>query len=330
MAEKYTGKLVQSKGSFQIRGIIVGINPETAIKNNGYIEGKTKEKNVPYRSIRFRVKTSDENIITTELFGQIMEKVYVYNKSEKKTLPCDWDDRKNLPEGYEIIANNINNKKMVAFDAVKVINDTFNDGDSVVITGEIQFSTYKNNSTGDTVLQKKYVIKNMFSSTEAVDFDKEGFEEENTFTQEIVIRDTEKNRADGKLYVYAYVIEYGGKFNPAIFEVDLGEYEDVSNYLGKIKFGGFIKVSGTINNRTASVVEDDEEVIGKKAPKRTSNSFQTLLKITGAYPKSYEAGKYSQDDFDNALDTTEASNSLKNLEKALGLEEEEELPFDLE
>lgn len=330
MAEKYTGNLVQSKGNFQLRGIIVGKNPETALKNNGYIEGKTKEKNVPYRSIRFRVKTSEENIITVELFGQIMDKVYAYNKDEKKTIAVDWEDRSNgIPEGYDIIACNINNKKITTFDAVKAINEGFEDGDSVVITGEIQFSTYKSNQNGEVVLQKKYVIKNMFASSDTVDFDSDNFEEENFFTQEIVVRDTEKVKADNKMYVYAYIIEYGGKFNPAIFEIDLEEYEDVSKYIGKMKFGSLVKVSGSINNRTTSVVQDDEEVIGKKIPKRTSASFQTLLKITSAYPKTYEPQKYSQDDFTQALDTTEARESMKKIEEALG-GDGDELPFDLE
>lgn len=316
----YEGVLIQNKGSFQLRGIIVGKNPDTARKGNGYTEAKTKKDQKPYRSIKFLVKTSEDNIVPVELFGTEMEFAYAYNKTVKNTLKLAWKERNNkLPDGYNLIDPD--------FDKAKTINDDFKDGDGIVIVGEIQFSEYLNPTTQEKNLQKKYVIKQIYPATEPIDLNDENYEEECYFIQECVIRNVEEVKKENRLYISAWVIGYAGSFNPAQFEVDTETTEKTfANNMKGLKFGDFIKLTGNIQNRAIGEEVSEDDGWGKK--KKATTSYWKALEVTGAYGETLEKKKYTEKDFVVIVPpVADIQATLKKIEEST---DSEDLPFDLD
>ncbi len=326
----YDGKLIACKGSFQLRGIVVGKdNPR---KNNGFTEGKTKDQ-VPYRSIRFLVKTNTDNIVPVELFGQVQERAYLYNRKTKESKPVTWAKRfEKASEGYELI--------LPTYDLIKKIDEDFKDGMSIVIVGETMFSEYTPVNSSVAQLQTRYSIKSIYESTAPVDFSDEKFEEECYFIQEVVIREIEEIAVDKKLNVYAYVLENRGKkkppvIQPALFEINTAtaDIAFVRN-MKALKFGDFIKVNGKIHCRATTEEVDENDGWGKK--EKVATSYHKAMEITGAYGETLEKKKYTEEDLvisnvDATFDGTgdAAKKVLEQLEKEQA-EGNDELPFDLD
>jgi hypothetical protein len=299
MADEYKGKLIPCKGSGQLRGIIVGKdNPK---KGNGFIEGKTNDQ-VPYRSIRFLVKTNTDNIVPVELYGQVQEKAYLYNKKIKDTKPVIWTKRFDKAlDGYDLI--------LPTYDLVKKIDEDFKDGVSVLIIGENMFSEYTPANSDKAQLQTKFTIKIIRTATAPVDFASNKFEEECYFIQEIIIREIVEVASENKLDVYAYVLESRGKkkapiIQPALFEINTEAADkDFVRNMKALKFGDFIKINGKIQCRalTEEVIENDGW--GKK--EKAVVKYYKAMEITGAYGETLEKKKYTEEDL--VISNTEAT-----------------------
>lgn len=330
MSEK-ENKLVQTKGSFTLKGIVSGMNKENAYREGEVKNGKNRGK--MYRSIRFSVQTSPTNKPSVELFGMETDYVYPYKRGKKgekghviKNHP--FAKRNDLPDGYTLIGVNVGleqdekgkniRKSLIDYDAVEYIYDNLNDGDSVFLTGELQFSSYVN-SQGEEVDQTKYIIKQVFHEKNPIDFDDENFEEVCAFEQEIVFTGSEVLKEEKAVVVRGYTIAYGGKFNTAEFVIRPDGDKDIEKtakaFSGKkIKFGDTMTVFGLCLNRAETVeVEDEEEddFFGGKKPKglerNTITNYTTELQITGA--TDYAPGVYTEEDFiieeDELVDDTD-------------------------
>jgi len=320
MAEKEEVKLQQCKSTFTVRGMIAGKEPAT--NNNGYKEGlveKGKAKGKQYRSLRFTIKTSKENIIPVEIFGMEMDNAYFYSKSEKKSEKTPWAKRfMKAANGYELI--------LPDYDLVERINTEFNDGDFVVVWGEIQYSTYE---TADNITkqQTKFAIKGVKKASEPIDFES-NFEEQNDFTQGIVINEIELDNPAKKLFIHAYIINYGEKFVQTTFEVNTNnpnvDAEFLKN-LKSLKFGDYIKVLGKIHYK--SISEEINDGWGKKVIKE----FKKALEVIAADGASFEKKKYKEEDFETVETSNDAPNWNTVAEKTANAvsTEEEKLPFDL-
>lgn len=318
--------LIQHKGNFQLRGIITGKDPETARKGNGYKEGKI-EKGInagnPYRAIRFLVKTSPDNIIPVELFGQPRKQAVWYSRKEKKSIKIDWAKRFNQPpDGYELI--------LPEYDLVKKIDDDFKDGDSVFINGEFRFSTYKDQQ-GNVRPQTQYIIRSIYHTTNPVDFESENFKEQNTFEQEIVIQDIMEDSKVKKLFVSAYVIGYGGTFNPAMFEINT-ETADATfiRNMKSLKFGDQIKVNGYIHNRALTEEVCDNDGWGQKV--KSVTNYYRALEIVGAFGDTLQKKLYKEEDFivNDSTSTMEGTSQEAQKLSEIINDSNEELPFDLD
>jgi single-stranded DNA-binding protein len=315
--QEYTGNLVETKGEFRIRGIIAGKDNPT--KNNGFREGKTKgEDQKPYKSIRFLVKTAEDNTIPVELFGMVQDFAFAYNNSTKEKLKLNWKERFNsLPDGFKLIEP--------SYDLVDKIHNDYKDGDSVVIIGEIDYSEYTDN-TGTTSLQRKYIIKRIMPSTEPVDFADEKFEEENRFKQTLAVREVTHDTQENKLHIYAYIIGYGGKFNPAEFEIDANtaDKQFVRNMKG-LKFGDVLTVNGKIQYRAIGEVVKENDGWGTNY--KTTTNYWKALEITGADGDSLETKKYKESDFEATSQNKNAKDVLRQIEQA---QSNDDIPFDLD
>ena len=288
MAEKQEKKLIQTKNFFVIRAMVTG--KDNPAKGNGFKTGKIEKGKFEgrnYKSIRFIAKTSNDNIVPVELFGSEEDNVYFYSKSEKKTLKALWSQKGLKPKtGFELITPK--------FDQVQSINDTYKDGDLVVITGKIEYSQYEDKDK-NVKLQKKFIIKDIKPSQKTeMDFDDEKFEEYNEFNQEVVIIDTETD--EGKLYLNAYHINYNETFIPVRFEINTEDSGFVSK-IKSLKFGDFVKVFGIINNRSVETSEEtpSEDFWGKKPT--IVKSLNKSLEITAADGTTHVKKKYKEKDF---------------------------------
>jgi len=283
MAEKKDFKLQQTKGNFKLQGVITGIAKEGVFR-----EGETKSdegKVSKYRSIRFNIKTSPTNTIPVELYGSEQDVVYAYSRTNKDTKKITWKDRLGKFENtYHLIGVNITNKftsdgvikeamlsdvveefsklkkdeskeiKMTCtdYDAVKVINESFNDGDSVYITGELKPNPYIN-AQGEFINGFKYTIKSISKQKKEIDFEDEMFQEIASFDCEMIVTDTllveAKSKDDiEKVIINAYAIGYADSFKQIQFAIHCDKNKKLGEKFTKLNFGDYIKVLGVCIN----------------------------------------------------------------------------------
>lgn len=301
MAKK-DSKYPQTSTFFRVRGIISG--KDDPRKGFGFITGKTKptdgKEPKEYKSNRFFVKSSPNNQAVVEVFGQQQPEAYFYSRKAKQTKKVDWNKRFSTKlDGYEIILSD--------YDKAEKIDKEFKDGDSVVVTGKIVHSEYENPNTGKKQLQSKFTIGSIYAATEPIDFNSSDFKEDAIFEEEIIINEVVEDKEAGKLYVYAYVINYGDVFVPCSYEIDITRNPKFANKFKTLKFGDFINVGGIINNRviTEEVAEEDEW--GEQV--RTAKTYEKSLQIIGCKAESLEKKKFTEDDImsvnDSGLDSGE-------------------------
>lgn len=317
--------LPQTKGNFQIKGIVTGTQ-----KDNFYKETQTKNTQKPWRILNFGVKTDKESTIYITLSDGEKDKVY-FSKTEtvdgkKKTDVQDvaWKDRfKFNKEGYRIIGvntgvskktdekgNEVNDKKMLTgYDACKEINDNLVDDQSVFMRGSIDYSHYKSNN--DEVKRAVKFIPNQVSLCKDVDFDAEDFEPTNNFTQVIIFTGIEPEDDTKKRFIVSAKIVNYNSIEDAEF---ITEKKDLATTFKKnLKPFTAIKVWGTI-----SVIKDTEEVEvsdgwgeENKMDKINSPTKRELI-ITGADPNSRDDKTYTEEILENAMAKINANKKAEN------------------
>lgn len=318
MAEQKKFKMEQTKGSFKVNGVIVGLANDKAYSN-----GKGKNE-MDWESIRFGVKTSTTNIVNVELFGQEREYVYPYSKAEGKSMKVAFNKRDNLDEGYHLIGVNISTldaeggtvrKNYVEFDAPKVIMNEFKDGDSVFITGEVVPNVFVSNS-GDTISSPKFSIKSIKKLKDDIDLKAEKFIETASFEQEIVIDNTVEDKNAQKVIVNARTIGYADSYKEIQFVIHKDKNEKLANKFLKLKFGDFILVQGILTSVEVAQVEESDEW-GSETPRGygASKGSRHELRITAVGKDEngtsvYTSKKYKEEDFvkdevDSETDTQE-------------------------
>ena len=178
--KKKTGlDLPQTNGSFQLRGVVKGVD-----KDNFYKEGNTKNDG-NYRKVNFGVDINKNQTVYVELFGSTEDAVY-FSKSEgtgkerkTETEKVDWSKRFDFKkDGYKLIGVNVgltkttdsngkevNDKKIFTkYDACKYIGENLQDDMSVFIRGKLEYSTYNDKH------QTKYTIQQASLCREDIDF----------------------------------------------------------------------------------------------------------------------------------------------------------------
>jgi len=301
-------ELKETKGSVKFRG---KINRLKNGKKSAYAEGKTSNGK-DWSSLRFGIKTSPDNNINVELFGMQFDTVPAYNRDKKETLWVDWDKRNDIPEGYNLIGVTVGGEtkedtiSLVNKDAVEMIMARFNDDDSVFVLAEPQYSTYNDKP------QTKYSIRNIYFTTNPLDFEDEEFSEVSDFEQEFVFINADIEKETNTVYVNGYVIGYKGKsFETVLFKVDGTKYPKLAkSFVTKLKFGDLIKVAGKVNNR--AVAKETEEMVedefGGEIPasyRQPVYDYDNSMEITGVV--NYQKGVYKETDFvlDNEVNLSE-------------------------
>lgn len=315
MAKERIIKLPETKGEYKISGLVTGTE-----KGDKFFTEKTTKNNKKMNILSFGVETKEDSTVYNSLNGMVRDEVYFYKRPEKgetkgSTKKVAWAERNTFKEeGYKLIGLNIgvtkklnengeqvnDNKTMTEFDATKHIADNLKDGQSVFVRGNIEYSSYKNDK-GEVSRSTKFVPKQV-SLCKPVDFEKEDFEETNSFKQVIIFESIEKNdedKDDIKFEITAKIVTYSS-IETATFII---RNEALArNFKKNLKPYTSITVWGRINNKVESSEEEETDCWGE------SNTFDTVnktyireLEITGADPNSIDRETYTEEEIDNAI-----------------------------
>lgn len=308
--------LPQTKGTFQVRGKVIGTS-----KDKFYVEKMTKN-NKPWRSVNFGVQFDNDATLYVGTNGMERDVVYFSKKLEDgktdvKKIP--WKDRFNYhEEGYRMIGvnvgvvkttdengNAVNDKKTLTdYDSCKEISDHLRDDMSVFVKGNLEFSTYQDSH------RTKFVTSQVSLTKDDVDFEKEEFHPVADFTQMIVFMGVTPNKEKTRATVEAKIVTYD-TIEDAEFIIE--DMNLARMFAKQLKPYTGIKVWGRI-----SVEKDTEEVEttdcwGKKnnMDKVNSPTIRELI-IDGADPNSIDTGTFTESEIDKAIEEMKAAKAAEN------------------
>lgn len=334
-------ELKQTKNSFKFIGKVSRIDKDGAFKQEQAERGKRAGDT--YRSLRFGVKTSQNNEMTVSMYDFEPKEVFLWNGEKKKANSGYKGDRVSYEkwledqdelreEGYAVLQTRvgltygedgkIESKGLPSYVASRDIFEGLSNNDSVVIEGEIRYSTYENQQ-GKKVEQKTYTIKKAYKLKD-IDFESEKYEEVTYFEQEMVFVEAEADKANKKVYVTGRIIDFMKNFHDTQFVIDYSDGEGgedagmvklASAFLKKFKFGDVLNVFGDAVNRViveeAQQEEDDDDDLlaslgGRKKPTHAQNyvarTYISEMLIEGV--DAWDKKVYKEEDFvvDELLD----------------------------
>ena len=316
MAKERIHSLPETKGSFQVKGKINGVE-----KEKFYTDKKTRNNN-DFRAVNFGCMYDDKKTVYMSLNGMPQGDVYFSKRNSEtgktETKKVAWANRHSFNEdGWRIIGTNlglvkttdaegkeVNDKKsLVAFDACKYIKDNMKDDMSTFIRGNVEFSSYLDKE-GNTRRSVKYV-PNQISLCKEVDF--EEYDEDNKpvhdFTQTIIFTGIEKEQENGKdtgrFVVSAYVSTWSDVVATEFIITDAklaGLFKKNLKPYNSISVHGHIEVTHKVEETS----EDDgwgsaNSMVSVSAPTKTE------MIITGATPSTIDKTSYTEKNVSEAI-----------------------------
>lgn len=307
--------LIETRGQFQTKGIVVGVE-----KDNFYKEMLT-QTDKPFRAVNFGVQFDKDSIMYVSLSGMEQEFVY-FTKSETDpatktrnttTEAVAWKDRHKFDkEGFRLVGvnvgvkkvkdnkgNDVNDKKiLVPYDACKEISENLNDGVSVFIKGNIEYSQYEGKH------QTKFV-PGQISLCKPVDFEADEFEPEALFQQTILFMGIKPNEDKTRFIVDAKIVGYNS-VEDAEFIVEDGNLASIMRK--NLKPYQSIKVHGKIYvQRNMDEVEESDGWGESNKMARVNASTTREFIILGADPSTIEKEEYTEEKIVAALQKIKAT-----------------------
>ena len=319
--------LQETKGTFQVRGIINGVE-----KDRFYTSKKT-QTGKDFRAVNFGCEYNDKQTIYLNLNGMPQQKVYFSKrnqstgKTETKDVP--WANRNSFnEEGFRMIGVGlgltktkdqsgkvVNDKKtMTPFDACDYIHENLKDDMSAFIKGNVEFSSYTDNE-GNVRRSTKY-IPNQISLCKEVDFSKYDDADNkpaHDFTQTIVFMGIDQENVDDKatrrFIVSAKIVTYSDIVDTEFYIVD----KNLANLFRKnLKPYHAITVHGKIEvSHDVQEVEEEDSWGEANAMNRVSNPTKTEMIITGATPSTIEKDVYTEKNIAEAMAKIKASKTAE-------------------
>lgn len=301
--------LPETKGTFQVKGLINGV-----AKEKFYTSKKTKN-NKDFKAVNFGCEYQGQQTVYLNLNGMPQKDVYFSKrdvktqKTETKAVP--WTNRKTFAEdGYRMIGVNLgltktvdkegkpvnDRKTMHSFDACDYIRDNLKDKMSTFIKGNLEYSSYFDND-GNIHRGIKYV-PSQISLCKDVDFAEysENNKPVHDFTQQIVFMGIEPEQNDGKntgrFVVSAKIVTYSDIVDTEFFITDA----KLANLFRKnLKPYYSIVVHGKIAVTHKVQETSEEDTWGEENAMNTvSGSTKTEMIITGATPSTIERETYTE------------------------------------
>lgn len=368
-------ELQQTKTKFKLVGKVEGIDRDNAYTEKVAEKGKHKGEN--QRSLGFQVKTSETNKIRVSMFSYEPKQVFLWNSEKKKKAQeqnkeykGDWVDfdkwlskkEQYREKGYAVLQSRvgltygedgkIESQGLPTYVAIEEIYNNLNNGDSVVIEGNISYNSYQDRE-GKTKESKNFNIERIFKIKD-VDFEDENFEEVTYFEQEIVFVDAMHEPKENKVYVTGRHINYNKTFHDTEFVIDYsdgngGRDADMVKlseaFVKKMKFGDLINVFGDVLNRVVIVEssEAQEEALteeermlaslgGRSKPSyapsnNTIKNYISESQIFGV--DKWKKKEYKEEDFE-IEDDSEDANPLQDELGGKSKESKKNNPFDID
>ena len=297
---KLIHELQQTKGTFQVRGVVSEMQKETA-----YQEIQTKNGNT-MRRLKFAVSPDGKGKIFLELTAFPKTDVFFYSKDDKKTIKVPFADRnKPQAEGYNLIGINLGLEKVVdkkgkeinkkitlcEYDATMYIFEHLSDGDEVFINGDIEFSSQ--NTDDGFKRYHKLIPKQISLLSQSLDFTAEDFVPHAYFSQQVLIKKVVENEEDKKdITLQANVINYN-----AIEDVELPvKYSGLVKNLKKIKPYTSLVVTGTLYQEPITEQVEVEDDWGEIDHMSRINSFSPMqFLVTGAKKETLDTDTYTKE-----------------------------------
>lgn len=318
-------ELPQTKGTFQVRGIVSGVE-----KDNFYTEKKTKTGK-DFRMVNFGVEYEDKKTIYPSLNGMPRDKVYFSKKNEDgktEVKAIAWKDRiKNAPDGYRMIGVLTGLKKVpgdngklkndnhykTEYDACEYINENLHDGDSVFVKGNLEFGSYTNKD-GEVSRTTKFVPTQVSLCQKDIDFEAEDYAPAHDFTQTIIFvgidQERENDKPTGRFVVDAKIVNYNSIESAEFIIEDAKLAKQMRSGLkpyNSIQVHGHINV---VNNVEDVNDEEDDDCWGEPNDmdnKRVFAPTHRELIITGAKPLTIDKDTYTEKAIDEAIKKVNAS-----------------------
>lgn len=298
---KLIHELPQTKGAFQVRGVVSEMQKETA-----YQETQTKNGNT-MRRLKFAVSPDDKGKIFLELTAFPKTDVYFYSKNDKKTIKVPFANRhKPQAEGYNLIGINLGLEKVVdkkgkeinkkitlcEYDATMYIFEHLSDGDEVFINGDIEFSSQ--NTDDGFKRYHKLVPKQIYLLSQPLDFTAEDFVPHAYFSQQIIKKDVIKNE------------EKAGEFILQANTVNYSSIEDIEFTIKNSKLAQTLKknvkpytslvVTGTLHQEPITEQVEVEDDWGETDHMSRINSFSPMqFLVTGAKKETLDTDTYTKE-----------------------------------
>jgi len=328
MAKERIFDLPETKGQFQLKGIVSGTKGDKFFK-----EIKTKKSNKDMKMLNFGVSYAEEKTLYLNMQGMEQEKVYFSKKSEEKgkkgeTVNVPWADRFTYNrEGFKLIGKNIGVKKKVdsdgkevndkkvltEFDACKEIAENLKDGQSVFIRGKIDFSSMVDDRGNKKHFTK--LVPDQVSLCGDVIFTDEKFVQQNDFNQVIIFMGIDKEKDDsdketGRFIVAAKIVTYS-----TIEEVEfiVEDSKLASLFRKNLKPYNALKVSGhMITSTLVQEVEDEDSWGEEDSMEKVNSPTKREFVITGAKPSTIEKELYTKEKVDEAIEKINKANKAEN------------------
>lgn len=313
--------LPQTKGQFQLKGLVTGMQREKAF------QAKQTRSQRNMNILNFGVETAPDSSVFVTIQGMERDKVYFSKRSQVKgqkgeVKSVDWNSRHdNQGEGFQLIGIGVGLDKdetgkniintFTEYDAAEEVYQKLEDEQPVFIRGEIEFSHFKNNKD-EVVRNRRFAIKNIYNS-KAVDFEADDFTETSDFKQRIIFMNIEKadDKNDPHFILEAKLITYNTVEQA---EFVIRNVSLANQFKRTLKPYTAIDVWGKIFNKvdTEEEVEATASVWGEEDSFKTINkSYIRELVIVGADPETIDTETYSEEIIQEALDKMNAQGQVE-------------------
>ena len=318
--------LPETKGSFQCKGIVSGVEKERFYTNKKTQTGKD------FRAVNFGCEYNATTSMYMSLNGMPQTDVYFSKRNQDtgktETKKVSWANRNKFNEdGFNMIGvklglvkttdkdgKPVNDKKIMhAFDACEYIKKNLKDDMSTFIRGNIEFSSYTDKN-GDIRRSVKY-MPNQISLCQDVVFG--DFNENNKpthdFTQVIVYTGIEKEKENekdtGRFVVTAKIVTYSDIVDAEFIITDA----KLANLFKKnLKAYNAITVHGRIEVSHSVQEENDDDGWGEaNAMTSVSAPTKTEMIITGATPSTIDKETYTEKNVAEAIKAIKASKTAE-------------------
>lgn len=319
-------ELPETKGNFQVKGIVNGVEKERFYTDKKTATGKD------FRAVNFGCEYNKTQTIFMNLNGMPQTEVYFSKRNQDtgktETKKIAWANRNKFnEEGWRIIGVNLglaktvdkngkavnDRKSMHSFDACEYIKKNLKDDASVFVKGTVDFSSYTDKE-GNVRRSVKYV-PSQISLCQDVDFG--DYNEENkpvhNFTQTIVYTGIEKEKENekdtGRFVVTAKIVTWSDIIDTEFIITDA---KLANQFKKNLKPYNAISVHGRIEVSHSVQEENDDDCWGESnSMNAVAAPTKTEMIITGATGSSIDRETYTDKNVSAAIKAIKASKTAE-------------------